>query len=453
MAPDTIVAIATPAGAGGIGIVRLSGPRAAAIADRLVEPGQAERVAASPPRTLVRTVLRVGGDLTDDALIASMPGPHSYTGEDVVEVHTHGSPVLLHAVVQTAVAAGARLARPGEFTQRAFLNGRMDLTQAEAVADLIAARTAAAARCAGRQLRGGLREAVERHRDTVLRLLAELEAGLDFSEEELDLPTSADYYTYVVDLQAALDGLLDTAPSGRLLHDGATVAIVGKPNAGKSSLFNALLKHERAIVTAEPGTTRDTVDGEIDLDGVPLRLIDTAGARAAQSEAEALGIDRSRAAAADADVILWVVDGAEPWDEEDGSVGAADRARTILVLNKSDLPRVAEGRPLNVVATVEVSAKTGAGLDALHGALRAGLRLNGALTTESPVIVRARHVQALGEACDALRAAAAALQSGVTLDCVSIDLRQAMDALGTIVGSRTTEDLLNHIFGEFCIGK
>lgn len=453
MRADTIVAVATAPGSGGIGVVRLSGPGALAVAARLLVPPGGMSVTELAPRVLTRAVLRAADDLRDDVLAAVFPAPHSYTGEDVVEIHAHGSPVILDATVRAACVAGARVADPGEFTHRAFLNGRMDLAQAEAVADVINARTSAAARCAGRQLAGGLSSRIETARDALLHLLAEMEAGLDFAEDELELPSNDEYKARVEALRADVDALLATAAAGRLLHDGATVALVGRPNVGKSSLFNALLERERAIVTAEPGTTRDTVEGEIDLDGAPVRLVDTAGLRETTSEAEAQGIARSRAAAAAADVILWVVDRSEPLSEADAVCDPAHHERTILVYNKVDLPAVAQDAAVDVAATVEVSAKTGAGVGALHAALKARLNLNGALGDETPVIVRARHAEELERARRALDAAAGSLDAGVTLDCVAVDVREAMDALGAIVGAHTTEDVLNHIFGEFCIGK
>lgn len=448
MAADTIVAVATAPGAGGVGIVRLSGPRAQSVGRRLVRATEELR-----PRVLTRAALRGADGVTDDVLVVCMPAPHSYTGEDVIEIHAHGSPPVLHATVRAAVAAGARLARPGEFTQRAFLNGRMDLAQAEAVADLIAARTAAAARCAGRQLGGGLSGEIERLRDGLLQVLAEIEAGLDFSEEELDLPSHADYAARLQQVREQVSALLATAATGRLLHEGATVVIVGPPNAGKSSLFNALLKRERAIVTAEPGTTRDTIEGEIDFDGVPLRLVDTAGIRDSTSEAEALGVDRSRAAAVEADVILWVVDRAAALEATDVCVAPEHYARTILLYNKCDLPQIAARTSLPVAATADISAQTGEGLELLHDALRSVLHVNGVADAESPVIVRARHAEALERTRDSLGAAIGTLDQHLTMDCVALDVRDAMDHLGAIVGARTTEDLLNHIFGQFCIGK
>ena len=454
MSADTIVAVATAPGAAGIGVVRLSGPRAVDAATPLVQLPAGQAVAILTPRVLTRGTLHAADDLTDDVLVVFMPAPNSYTGEDVIELHTHGSPLVLDATLRAAVAAGARLARPGEFTQRAFMNGRLDLAQAEAVADLINARTAAAARCAGRHLRGGLSERVTALRDGLLHVLAEMEAGLDFTEEELDLPSHDDYAARLETHRRELAALLDTAATGQLLHTGATVAIVGRPNVGKSSLFNALLDRERAIVTAEPGTTRDTVEGEIDLDGVPVRLVDTAGVRDTESHAEALGVERSRAAAAGADVVLWVVDRSEPVTEADaGAVEDAAADRTVLLYNKSDLPAVAEPLPQPVAATAEVSALTGEGLDAVHEALRSVLRLNGALGSEGPVVVRARHADALGRARAAVDGAMQSLASEVTLDCVAIDVREAMDALGEIIGEKTTDDVLNHIFGAFCIGK
>jgi tRNA modification GTPase len=437
---DTIVAVATPPGRGGIGVVRLSGSGAEAIARTLVAREQ-------PLAPRHATFARIAA--CDQVVATFFPAPHSYTGEDVVELSAHGSPVILTAIVSAAMGGGARLAEPGEFTLRAFLNGRIDLPQAEAVADLIDAVTPLQARAAFDQLEGTLTGAIGAIDAGVFDLVARLEASVDFSEEGYHFVQPAEVAGALEQLMARTGALIADGRRGRLVREGLQVAIAGKPNVGKSSLFNALAGAARAIVTDMPGTTRDLVAEVVDLDGLRVTLVDTAGVRPTRDVVEAEGVARARQAWDVADVVLVVLDGSAPLDALDRQLleDTAGRRR-LVVSNKADLG--GEGG----AGFLRISARTGAGL----AGLRAGLArvLDVELRDDPPAITNLRHLALLVRAHEALsRARAAAGAGGDTLpeEFVLADLQDARAALEEISGRRTSEDVLSHIFSRFCIGK
>jgi tRNA modification GTPase len=443
---DTIVAIATPAGRGGVGVVRLSGPRATAIA--MVLTGRA----GFEPRHATFARLSAGGHVVDHAVITAFPAPHSYTGDEVVEISAHGSPVLLEQIVALALDAGSRLAEPGEFTLRAYLNGRIDLVQAEAVADLVDAVTPAQARAAMDQLDGTLTTDIATVHEGVFALIARCEASLDFPEEGFHFASRDELAAALVDQEAALTRLLASAPRGRLLRDGLTVAFAGRPNTGKSSLFNALLGRGRAIVSERPGTTRDVLTERMDLDGVPVTLIDTAGVRASTDPIEVEGVRRAEDAHAAATCVVVVLDGATPLTADDTGILAATAARPrIVVRNKADLG-AAWSSVAGVGSPLEVSAATGDGLDVLRRAIL-DQATGEAWSMDTPAITNQRHIRLIEAARDAIVRAAGALSAGATEELVLVDLHEARARLEEVTGRRTIDDLLRHIFSTFCIGK
>jgi tRNA modification GTPase len=447
---DTIVAIATPPGPGGIGIVRVSGREAERIAEAVFDCAEEARRWTSH-RLYRGRVLTQDGNCLDDALAVLMRAPRSYTGEDVLELHCHGSPSVLRGAVDSVVAAGARPARAGEFTKRAFLNGKLDLAQAEAVADLVGARTAASAALAAAQLEGGLSRRLAAIREQVIRVKAHLEVQIDISDEDVGLdPTLPAREIGAARVQLA--ALVRSFERGRLLRDGLRLAIVGRPNAGKSTLLNALLGEERAIVTATPGTTRDVIEESADFDGVPVVLSDTAGLREAPEEVERIGVARALEAARAADLGLLVVDSSQPPAPEPCDL---EGTRALAVLSKSDLPCAWNEREIEELGrrhpVVRVSATQRAGLDALRAAALS--RCGAAPRDGEPVLTRERHLQALSAALDCLDRAAAALGAGSEPDLVAVDVQGALDAIGTVTGAVTSEDVLDRIFRDFCIGK
>jgi tRNA modification GTPase len=440
--PDTIVAIATAAGRGGIGIVRLSGGGAREIAERLVRL----RSPLAVGRARFGEIVDEGGARLDEAVVTYFAAPRSYTSEDVVEIAAHGSPVLLDWLVRAAVGGGARLAEPGEFTQRAFLSGRLDLTQAEAVNDLIASRTLEQARVAAAQLGGSVSEAVGPVKRRLVGLIAELEAGVDFAEDDLDLMPQERIVASIAAIREELEALAATYRYGRVVREGFTLAIVGRPNAGKSSLFNRLLERERAIVTAQAGTTRDAISEVVSLGGIPVELIDTAGLRdAPEGEAETLGIARSRRTMADADFVLLVRDATQVADAEDEALAASLAGRPHAVAwNKCDL---AESR---TVAGLYCSAKTGEGIGVLKEAILATFT-GSTGAAESAIVTNLRQHEAIAEAVSGLQAAAAA--SSLPHELLLLDLHGALDGLDKLTGATTPDDILGLIFSRFCIGK
>ena len=466
---DTIVAIATPPGRGGIGIVRLSGQEARTIASGLIshrtplEPRHATftTVRLKPDRTydnataarVVSGLSRTVTDAIDHVVATYFPAPHSYTGEDVVELSAHGSPVVLRAIVAAGMASGARLAEPGEFTLRAFLNGRLDLPQAEAVADLIDAVTPLQARAAFDQLQGTLTAVIAGVDAALFDLIARLEASVDFPDEGYHFIDPTALARAIDELRERTAKLLADGGRGRIVREGLQVAIVGKPNVGKSSLFNALAGAARAIVTNVPGTTRDLVTETIDLDGLRATIVDTAGLRPTTEIVEAEGVARSKQAHEVADLTLLVLDRSQPLDADDRDVisQTAEHNR-LIVSNKADLPPACDGS--EVEGVIAVSATTGAGVDLLRGRIAAALDVD--LLADPPAITNVRHIALVQRAHDALtRARAAALADGGALseEFVLADLQDARIALEQVNGQRTSDDVLAHIFAKFCIGK
>ena len=447
---DTIVAIATPPGRGGIGVVRLSGPDAQGIAAGLIAHAR-----PLEPRHATFTVvlLKSPAEAIDHVVATYFPAPHSYTGDDIVELSAHGSPVVLRAIVTAATACGARLAEPGEFTLRAFLNGRIDLPQAEAVADLIDAVTPLQARAAFDQLQGTLTEAIAEIDAALFDLIARLEASIDFPDEGYHFIEQGVLAGAIELLSDRTAKLLADGARGRLVREGLQIAIVGKPNVGKSSVFNALAGAARAIVTDVPGTTRDLVTDSLDLDGLRATLVDTAGLHVSADPVEVEGMARSKQAFAIADLTLVVLDRSRALDVDDRQIlSQTVDINTLIVINKSDLP--AAESPDQFPHAVLVSAVTGAGLDELRRRIAASLDVD--LLADRPSITNVRHIALVQRAHDALtRARSAALSDGGMLpeEFVLADLQEARVAFEQVNGQRTSDDVLAHIFSRFCVGK
>lgn len=488
---DTIVAISTPPGRGGIGIVRLSGPQSldvsspllrlrhplahaqARFAEILDTAGAAPQSASEPP-----------GAALDQAVVTFFAAPNSYTGEDLIEIAAHGSPVVLDHIVRQCIAGGARFAEPGEFTQRAFLAGRIDLTQAEAVRDLIDAQTLHQARVAARQMGGALANIARPIKEVLVALIATLEAGIDFAEDDVDVLPNAQILEDIAAIRAPLEDLAASFNYGRLVHDGLTLAIAGRPNAGKSSLFNRLVERDRAIVTAVAGTTRDTVTERVSIGGIPVELVDTAGLRAATSEAEplaeaeAIGIGKSREAIAEADLVLLVLDATQPLNQEEQALisSLADRP-SIIVRNKADLAPGQDGAALkghgfscaisaagegalapegridfSSTTVLETSALTGQGIPELRSEILARMQ-RGSQPGESGLLTNLRQQQAVQDALEGLDRAEQAVAQRIPHEMLLLDIYSALRALDSLTGETTADDILNLIFSSFCIGK
>ena len=456
MLDDTIAAIATPLGEGGLAVIRLSGAQALAIADRCFAP--AGKASVKPSAAATHTIqfghVVSNGQNVDETLLAVMRAPRTFTREDVVEITCHGGILPAKMVLDTVLANGARLAEPGEFTRRAFLNGRIDLAQAEAVADLIHSRTELALRAANEQLAGKLSQRINTLRDEMLETLAHVEAHIDFPEEDIAPDTLSQLLARLEHGVAFMDELLRTAPEGQILRRGIRAAIIGRPNAGKSSLLNQLLGHDRAIVSAIPGTTRDTIAETANIRGLPVVFIDTAGLREARDEIEVEGVRRSRQTLQQAEFILHVFDAAVPLTAADEQylTEFADKHR-ILVRNKIDLPVRLQFPPGLKAPVADVCCLSGQGIEPLKDVIKE-MVWSGEIKAEMlEVMINSRHQDALNRARAATLSTLDALRANQTLELVALDLRIAVNAVGEIVGQTTTEDLLDILFSQFCIGK
>jgi tRNA modification GTPase len=453
---DTIVAVATPPGRGGIGVVRLAGPEARAIVLPMLrlkhdlQPGRAVFAElVEPDSQSAEARQRI-----DEVVVTYFAKPHSYTTDDIVEISAHGSPVVLHHIVELALARGARLAEPGEFTMRAFLNGRIDLTQAEAVRDLIESQTLYQAKVAAQQMEGALSRRLQPIKQKLVELIAVLEAGIDFAEDDVSVLPAEQILERIANVSAPLDQLAASFAYGKIVHEGLTLAIVGRPNVGKSSLFNCLVERERAIVTATPGTTRDLVSETVAIGGIPVKLVDTAGIRQALDEVESIGIRKSMEALADADLVLVVFDASQPVTAEDRELLAkVGQQRTVVVENKADLQGSqfsVSGSPLTRVRT---SALTGSGIPELRAEILRHIGGEAGVSAETGFLTNLRHQELVRASLAGLDAAQVAVDNRVPHEMLLLDLYNALRPLDEITGATSNDDILNLIFSTFCIGK
>jgi tRNA modification GTPase len=460
---DTIVAIGTPPGRGGIGVVRLAGTEARAIAAPMLRLKHEMDAGRAVFGELIEPSGADGAsqERIDEVVVTYFQKPHSYTTDDVIEISAHGSPVVLRHIVELALARGARLAEPGEFTMRAFLNGRLDLTQAEAVRDLIDSQTLFQAKVAAQQLEGSLSRKLKPIKQKLVELIALLEAGIDFAEDDVSVAPDAVILENIAAVRHPLEELAASFAYGKLVHEGLTLAIVGRPNVGKSSLFNRLVERERAIVTAQPGTTRDLVSETVAIGGVPVRLVDTAGIRRALDEAESIGIRKSMEALADADLVLIVLDASQAVSEEDSELLRQVEGRAAIVVENKNDKRSSQFSILSSqfsvlssqITAVQTSAITGEGIPELRSAI---LKIAGGEPgpqVESGFLTNVRHEKLVNDAIAGLKGAERGVSAHVPHEMLLLDLYNALRALDEITGATTTDDILNLIFGSFCIGK
>lgn len=454
----TIAAIATSPGEGGIGIIRISGMQAADVADRVFHTKKIKSFHEAEPYRMYFGRVMEGDRQVDEGLAVYMRSPHSYTGEDVVEIQIHGSMEALRQTLSLVLEKGAVPAHRGEFTKRAFLNGRLDLSQAEAVMDIIEAKGAAALSQAESHLSGALSSFVRASRDQLKDLIAKLEVTIDYPEEDLEDLTNEEIEEGLSAIDASLRTLLSRSEEGRIIRDGLRTAIVGRPNAGKSSLLNALLQEERAIVTDIPGTTRDTIEESIKIGGVPLILMDTAGIRETENKIERIGIERAKKSMEKADLIMAVIDGSRPLSEEDRALLASLRGRKALViLNKYDLPQEIETRDVKALAgdipVVPISARYGSGMAELEEELHHITQHQDVSAGRELFLTNLRHVDLVKKALAAVECAEESIRSGMPADCIVIDVTEAWHTLGEITGDTVDQELINSIFERFCVGK
>ena len=455
---DTIAAISTPPGVGGIGIVRLSGPGAREILGRIFRRKEVAAPLLSHRLYLGEIIRPAEQTVIDEVLAVFMEGPKTYTREDVVEIQAHGGSLVLREILEAALHCGVRLAEPGEFTKRAFLNGRIDLTQAEAVIDIIQSKTRRSLEIANQQRLGLLTRELKQAREELLDLSALLEAGIDFPEEEIPEIPGAEVDRRLRNVQENLDSLLRTYAEGKIYREGIPAAIIGRPNVGKSSLLNSLLREERAIVTPIPGTTRDVIEETVSIRGIPLKIMDTAGLRSPGDAVEREGVRRTRDCLARAGLVIWVVDGSEPLTPEDLAIVPEVREKkTVVAVNKMDLPQLVNLGDLSQMTAqaplVAVSALHQRRIDVLEDAIRT-VALDGQLGPSSEVLLsNLRHKQALESAREALAQARESVKANLSGEFITLDLSRALQFLGEVVGETTSEDVLDRIFSQFCVGK
>ena len=456
---DTISAVATAVGEGGIGIIRLSGSKALEVAAALFKPLDGRMLDELPSHQLVygNVVDYDAGLNVDEAMLVVMRAPRSYTKEDVVEIQCHGGPVILRRILELTLKAGARLAEPGEFTKRAFLNGRLDLTQAEAVMDLIRAKSDASLRLALGQLKGSLTQKIRMMRETILAMIAQLEATIDFPEEDIEELATKEVRIAIVALQKQIDQLLAGRRTGRILREGLETVIIGKPNVGKSSLLNALLGEQRAIVTDIPGTTRDVIEENLSIGGIPLKIVDTAGIRETDDLVERIGVEKARALVDQADLILLLLDLSSPVNTDDREVlSLLDGKEAVVLLNKSDLPplwREEELKELSGKKVIRVSAAEGAGLDELEAEIVRLVYDGDVSPKENAFLQNVRQGELLEKARRLSEEALQTIEAELPPDFIVVDLRSVWEVLGEISGDTVGEDIIDQIFSKFCIGK
>ncbi|WP_283625331.1 tRNA uridine-5-carboxymethylaminomethyl(34) synthesis GTPase MnmE [Clostridium butyricum] len=456
---DTICAIATPIGEGGIAIIRISGEKALEIADKIFAPKSKKDIKDMKTYTMrYGTIVDLDTkDIIDDVILSYMKGPRSYTGENVIEVNCHGGVVATNRVLNQIVKAGARIAEPGEFTKRAFLNGRIDLSQAEATMDIIKAKTELSMKSAMMQSKGALSKEIGELRKYLLNVLALIEYAVDFTEDDEDIVDDdliAQIKDSITKTITRINSLLKNADEGKIIRDGLNIVIVGKPNVGKSSLLNSLLREKRAIVTDIPGTTRDIIEEYINLDGIPIKITDTAGIRDTEDTVEKIGVERSKEKIEEADLVILMLDTSRALDDEDRVIiDAINDKKYIALLNKVDLEcKLSEEVITSLKRTIEISAKTGFGIENLKEEIK-NLFFNGEIDSESLIISNTRHKQALYRSLEDCNLALEKINLNEYLDLISIYITSAMRALGEITGDELEEDLLNKIFSEFCCGK
>jgi len=458
MIDDTIAAISTPIGVAGIGIVRVSGRDAVNIVEKIFHSPRDRKPGEARNHSMLYGYIKQEGKIVDEVLVSVMRAPHSFTAEDVVEINCHGGVVAVRKVLETVLNAGARPAEPGEFSKRAFLNGRIDLAQAESIIDLINAKTEKSLKVAVNQLEGALSGEVKTIRDDLLELIAHIEAGIDFPEHDIEDVSRSRIEIKTREVLDRLKQLIDGAETGKVLREGLKTAIIGKPNVGKSSLLNALLKEKRAIVTDIPGTTRDAIEEVASIRGIPVVVVDTAGIRETEDVVEKLGVERSREMFEEADLILFMIDASTGLTEEDREILTLIKERKVIcIINKTDIRSHIDMSEVEKYIDrhdmLEMSLLRGQGLDKLEEKIEKIVYAGIGCGREDTMVSSIRHKNALAKAAGSVEAVLNALSANLPTDCMAIDLKAAVDSLGEITGETLDEDLVDQIFSRFCIGK
>lgn len=455
---DTIAAIATAPGEGGIGIIRISGPKSLEVAEEIFFSMSGKKISEYPARTLIFGNIKDGDKKIDEVLVAYMKGPNSYTAEDVIEINCHGGFISVKRILELVLSKDVRLAEAGEFTKRAFLNGRIDLSQAEAVIDVINAKTDKAHEVAENQLEGSLSNRIREFREKVTELLAQVEVAIDYPEEDIEFIAYTTLEEKTRELNKDIKKLYETSESGKIFREGLKTVIVGKPNVGKSSLLNSILGENRAIVTDIPGTTRDVIEEFVNIKGIPLKIVDTAGIRETDDVVEKIGVEKSMASFDTADLIIMVVDSSSELSEEDREILEKVQGKeTILLLNKTDLPQVIDEEEVkkyvNEENIIKISALHNEGIEDVHDRIEAMIYKGDIKSSSNVIITNSRHKDALYRAMKSAEDAMRAIEDRMPLDFVEVDLKNIWDYLGYINGDTVSEDLLDNIFHNFCIGK